>query len=767
MHNTFCMVAVEHFSKHVELVPLPNKEAKTTAAAFAAAVLGRYGCPAEVLTDQGSEWEEQFQQMLLDCMIDHRRTSAHHPQADGLAERCVATVKRALSKLCAAEGSQLDWDRHLPWLMLGYNCSPSKATGLSPYQLMHAVTPTVPPSIRERMDEPVDLDDPERAAADFLHRSQLVKERCVMAGDNLKVAQHRDTLRYAKLRSGNYTPQLRRFMPGDYVYVRKHDKLGLDIGARQAILRVSEVRPSGVLILQGRCGTYSAVHSSHCAPCHLPNIDPTIDWSLGKPPAEAVCEQCGDDSEDVKGRLIFCDNCNSGWHLACHRPVLSHVPKGTWVCSRCEGQGITLDAVKAMQVLQNKKAAEQLRLENYTKAELRSRAVHGRLLKKFFPGSAGLGRPASKGGLSRQQVPGKWFIGKVWFRGPRVKDDLAVVYEDGDVEFTTLSKLRLQQVEWLPEDAVDPPGVTFKTLDEAHAELERRQQELLSHGARVSSRARRRSAAASVSLLAAPEFATAAAQATPCLPDDTEVEGTPILSYIHNPVLTLPGTWQLSSPAVMHSALQTLMPGFIATKDVTRLANVVKANCQLVKAGTAQLTDLGFVPMARSEVQVLLDAVDFSGFTVFYDPFAGSGTVVEVFADAGCKVVDNDVNPVFGCSTAVDALQPYTYDWLAPQVIVSSPPFELLDIAAPLMVAKAGVVACIHVPGHWLSNPRAARQVWLQQLADQGRLHIIMGLPRAVVGRRCAWVLVFSSCALRQQMLTAAAAPLSFTYAGH
>ena len=188
--NLYCMVAVEHYSKHIELVPLPNKEAKTTAAAFAAAVLGRYGCPAEVLTDRGGEWGEQFQQLLLDCMIDPRQTSANHPQADGLAERCVGTIKRSLSKLCAEEGSQLEWDKHLPWLMLGYNTSPSKATNLSLYQLMHAVTPTMPPAIRERMQEPVDLDDPEAAASDYLASSLLVKARSVIAGDNIRIAQH-------------------------------------------------------------------------------------------------------------------------------------------------------------------------------------------------------------------------------------------------------------------------------------------------------------------------------------------------------------------------------------------------------------------------------------------------------------------------------------------------------------------------------------------------------------------------------------------------
>ena len=92
---------------------------------------------------------KDFEQLLVECMVDHRHTSASHPAANGLSERCVATAKRALSKLCAQQESQQDWDLQVPWVMLGYNASPQQSTGLAPYQLMHAVTPTVPPAIRE------------------------------------------------------------------------------------------------------------------------------------------------------------------------------------------------------------------------------------------------------------------------------------------------------------------------------------------------------------------------------------------------------------------------------------------------------------------------------------------------------------------------------------------------------------------------------------------------------------------------------------------
>ena len=50
-HNKYVLVMVEHFSKWIELVPLPDKSSEGTAYAFLDRVLSRFGAPAEVLTD--------------------------------------------------------------------------------------------------------------------------------------------------------------------------------------------------------------------------------------------------------------------------------------------------------------------------------------------------------------------------------------------------------------------------------------------------------------------------------------------------------------------------------------------------------------------------------------------------------------------------------------------------------------------------------------------------------------------------------------------
>ncbi|KAK3243505.1 hypothetical protein CYMTET_46841 [Cymbomonas tetramitiformis] len=140
------MVVVEHlFTKYVCLIPLHTKGPAETAQAFALHITARFGCLAEVLTDNGGEWEKDFAQLLKDNLIDHRTTSQSHPQSNGLSERVIRMTKAALTKACAQAGSIDKWDSFLPWIMLGYNATPQESTRLSPYALVYAQRPTLPP----------------------------------------------------------------------------------------------------------------------------------------------------------------------------------------------------------------------------------------------------------------------------------------------------------------------------------------------------------------------------------------------------------------------------------------------------------------------------------------------------------------------------------------------------------------------------------------------------------------------------------------------
>ena len=98
------------------------------------------------------------------------------------------------------------WDMAVPYIMLGYNSSAQASTGLSPYEVMYGVPPTVPPAIRERYEGAIELDDPATAVVVVLRRAQALRECCIITGDNMLIAEHHDTVQYAEVRSGSYDP---------------------------------------------------------------------------------------------------------------------------------------------------------------------------------------------------------------------------------------------------------------------------------------------------------------------------------------------------------------------------------------------------------------------------------------------------------------------------------------------------------------------------------------------------------------------------------
>jgi hypothetical protein len=90
------MIMIEHFSKWVELLALLDKSSHSTNQAFLQQVLSRFGACAKCLTNQGSKFKGEFQDLLDRVLIDHRQTSKDHPQVDGLVKRMVKKCKKGL-----------------------------------------------------------------------------------------------------------------------------------------------------------------------------------------------------------------------------------------------------------------------------------------------------------------------------------------------------------------------------------------------------------------------------------------------------------------------------------------------------------------------------------------------------------------------------------------------------------------------------------------------------------------------------------------------
>jgi hypothetical protein len=73
------------------------------------------------------------------------------------------------------------------------------------------------------------------------------------------------------------------------------------------------IMPLGVLELQRVNICTIQDHSKKIAPCHLPNLDPTIIMSTWIPPLDYPCKVC--QKTNNADQMLLCDNYNGGYHL--------------------------------------------------------------------------------------------------------------------------------------------------------------------------------------------------------------------------------------------------------------------------------------------------------------------------------------------------------------------------------------------------------------------------------------------------------------------
>lgn len=110
----YCFTTVDRFTRWPEVVPMADMTADSVARALLSWV-ARFGCPTDIVTDRGQQFEsELFRALGQTIGYKHRRTTAYHPACNGLVERFHRQLKAAI--MCHAEQ---DWVDSLPLVLLG------------------------------------------------------------------------------------------------------------------------------------------------------------------------------------------------------------------------------------------------------------------------------------------------------------------------------------------------------------------------------------------------------------------------------------------------------------------------------------------------------------------------------------------------------------------------------------------------------------------------------------------------------------------------
>ncbi|CAI7758131.1 unnamed protein product [Closterium sp. NIES-53] len=260
----YIVLMIEHVSKWAEARPLVNKSAAAVAEEFEEMVITRFGACGEVLTDQGAEFEGEFKELLVSNGIQHRTTSRYHPQADGLTERLVQTMKRG--QRVYGEAHKGDWDKKLAWVMAGYSFN-KQATlkDVSPYYLLFGKHPILPVGAPKVLTDSVSARTAEKWVALADAWAVYLRQMLPAALESLKVAQLRDIHRYKQRQLATMQGRDPAVEEGEEVYVRRAKRDGLDLGVSQQRWTVKEVRDSGVLVLKGENGKRVMDHVTNVA----------------------------------------------------------------------------------------------------------------------------------------------------------------------------------------------------------------------------------------------------------------------------------------------------------------------------------------------------------------------------------------------------------------------------------------------------------------------------------------------------------------------
>ncbi len=145
--NKVILVIVDLFTKHADAFPMKDWRAETIAHHLLSRWVVYHSVPSRLHSDRGPELVENVMSQMCEVLgIEKTRTTPYRPQSDGQSERTIKTVTGLLRAFVESH-DDLDWDTHIPFVMMAYRATQHSSTGCSPQLMVYG----------QEMRLPVDL----------------------------------------------------------------------------------------------------------------------------------------------------------------------------------------------------------------------------------------------------------------------------------------------------------------------------------------------------------------------------------------------------------------------------------------------------------------------------------------------------------------------------------------------------------------------------------------------------------------------------------
>ena len=112
----YIITTVEYVTKWAEAELVDTCSSEIAAKFIYENIITRFECPLTLISDQGTHFINRIIKTLIDqFQIEHRRSTAYHPQSNGAIEAFNKTLTKGLTKICNVDKD--DWDERIPTIL--------------------------------------------------------------------------------------------------------------------------------------------------------------------------------------------------------------------------------------------------------------------------------------------------------------------------------------------------------------------------------------------------------------------------------------------------------------------------------------------------------------------------------------------------------------------------------------------------------------------------------------------------------------------------
>ena len=209
-------------------------------AAFMSSWVARFGMPATLTSDRGTQFSSvTWQQLCARLGIQHIMTTSYHPQAKDMVERVHRQLKNAL---CAREAGA-EWPEHLPWVLLGLRAAPKETLGLSSAQLVMGQPLVLPGELKDVAEAPAEDFSTQLTSVDPPPMCQP-RSYAAVAASNITTSKQLQEAHYVYMRRGGTIPPLAPVYSVPYRVLHTGPKVfTVEVGATRESDSVDGLKP--------------------------------------------------------------------------------------------------------------------------------------------------------------------------------------------------------------------------------------------------------------------------------------------------------------------------------------------------------------------------------------------------------------------------------------------------------------------------------------------------------------------------------------------